>query len=264
MGSGGMLGDFSSGLYNSARFVVEMLNREGVRAKLVDVIDGNGVDAEVYKYRPDVVVVEAFWVTPSKFDELMKLHPSVRWVVRNHSKIPFLAQEGIALEWTYEYVRRFIQVACNSRQATRDMRELVSAAGLPAKLVRYLPNYYPPGVAHWDRKPMSRHSIDIGCFGAIRPLKNQLIQAIAAISFAQSEEKTLRFHINSERVEGGGDPILKSLRSAFRNTQHKLVEHSWLSWREFLFLVGSMDINMQVSYSETFNIVAAEIGRAHV
>lgn len=258
MGSGGCLGDFSSGLYNSARFVVEMLERVGIRARLRDVVDANSIDREVHHYRPDVVVIEAFWVTPRKFDELLAIYPFVKWIVRNHSKVPFLAQEGVAMEWSLAYLKRFITVACNSRQATRDLQVVAEASGAPAKMVSYLPNYYPPGSVAWPGKGQRRREVNIGCFGAIRPLKNQMVQAIAAIGFAQKERLRLSFHVNAERVEGGGEPILKGLRALFATGGHKLVEHGWLSYTDFLYLVGGMDLNMQVSFSETFNIVSAD------
>jgi len=37
-----------------------------------------------------------------------------------------------------------------------------------------------------------------------------------------------------------------------------LVEHGWLPHSEFLELVASMDVMLQVSFSETFNIVSAD------
>jgi hypothetical protein len=39
---------------------------------------------------------------------------------------------------------------------------------------------------------------------------------------------------------------------------HKLVVHEWVNHKDFIKLVKTMDIGMQVSYSETFNIVAAD------
>ena len=74
--------NISSGLYNSAKFVVDMLQNNMIDAKLVDVIDNNCIDKEVAKYRPTHVIIEALWVTPDKFDILQKLHPRVKWIIR--------------------------------------------------------------------------------------------------------------------------------------------------------------------------------------
>ena len=95
----------SSGLLNSARFVSDMLNKNGIESNLVEVQDNNCIDREVSKYRPTHVVIEALWVVPSKFEVLTKLHPNVQWIIRLHSDISFLANEGIAIEWIYEYLK---------------------------------------------------------------------------------------------------------------------------------------------------------------
>src|ERR1700688_2506570 len=79
----------TSGLLNSATFIVDMLNDSGVEAKLVIVNDNNDIDREVSNFQPDTVVIEALWVVPEKFDALKKLHPNVNWIVRIHSDLPF-------------------------------------------------------------------------------------------------------------------------------------------------------------------------------
>src|ERR1035437_8193029 len=91
----------SSGLLNSATFVEEMLHNLGVGAKVVHVVDNNDIDRAVTQYQPDVVIIEALWVIPSKFYVLTQLHPRVQWVIRVHSEIPFLAQEGMAMQWLF-------------------------------------------------------------------------------------------------------------------------------------------------------------------
>lgn len=90
-------------------------------------------------------------------------------------------------------------------------------------------------------------------------MKNQVIQAVAAIEFAEKINKPLRFHVNGTRVEGNGEPVLKNLRLLFTHfPKHKLIEHPWRPHNEFLELIGKMDISMQVSFSETFNIITAD------
>jgi Ni,Fe-hydrogenase I small subunit len=69
----------------------------------------------------------------------------------------------------------------------------------------------------------------------------------------------LRLHINTARVEQKGENVLKNLRALFVDTRHELVEHAWLKHEDFVKLVGTMDICLQVSISETYNIVAADV-----
>ena len=258
--------ELSSGLLNSARFIIDMLKHDGIDVELVQVVDNNDIDREVTKYKPTHVIIEALWVVPSKFEVLQRLHPNVQWIVRGHSELPFLAQEGVAVSWITQYVQyQNVKFAANSEHSVRDIRIIVKAANPTwsyAKVVEkvpYLPNYYPhhirvPAV---KKKPESKF-VDIACFGAIRPLKNQLIQAVAAIEYANLEKKTLRFHTNATRVETQGDPVLRNLEALFEATPHQLIKHPWMPHEEFLKLLKQMDMGMQVSFSETFNIVAAD------
>src|SRR5215469_2549040 len=101
--SGGYSYSGAFGLTNSAFFVVNTLREAGVKAKLVVVNDNNDIDKEVTTYRPSHVFIEALWVVPEKFQVLRNLHPNVKWVVRIHSDIPFLAHEGIAIDWIKRY-----------------------------------------------------------------------------------------------------------------------------------------------------------------
>jgi hypothetical protein len=126
--------------------------------------------------------------------------------------------------------------------------------------VIYLPNYYPD---EYKTKlfDYTKEYIDVSCFGAIRPLKNHLVQAHAALQFATKINKKLRFHVNSGRIEMKGEPVLNNLRSLFQqlvSTGHEMHNHLWTPKEEFLELCSTIDIGMQVSFSETFNIVGAD------
>lgn len=265
----------SSGLFNSARLVVDMLVGSGVEAKLVQVVDNNDIDREVHNYRPSHVIIEGLWVVPEKFYELIPLHPQVRWIVRIHSNIPFLAMEGVAMDWLARYtlIGWQVSIACNSQRAYRAIvnyaqevdRAILRDAGIPVARnmrrscmgVDFLPNYYPRRKPFWEPHPTDM--LKIGCFGAIRPLKNQLIQAMAAIEFATRCGKRLRFYMTHRDCEQGGDQVLKNLRALFAHTHHELVLRPWLPHTDFLGLVDLMDVGMQVSLSETFCIVAADM-----
>jgi hypothetical protein len=253
-----------SGLFNSARLVVNMLNDNGIESALEVVADNNGIDRLVTKYKPSICIIEAYWVVPEKFDILHKLHPDVTWIVRIHSEIPFWSMEGIAVEWTLRYLDHpNVILAPNSYRAYANIKTILSTKytheEIKGKLV-CLPNYYPAD------KRINCHQKDpnilsIGCFGAIRPYKNQLIQAIAAIKYAEITNRKLHFHINGDRIEGHADPIIKNLRTLFKNSKfgYELVEHAWMPHHNFIELLSAIDIGMQVSYSESFNIVAADI-----
>jgi hypothetical protein len=257
----------STGLYNSANFMNEMLQKSGVESKLVVVIDNNCIDREVTQFKPTHVIIEALWVVPTKFSVLCKLHPNVKWVIRLHSEVPFLANEGIAFDWIADYARfKNIVIAANAPRALKEVRMYVKRAldltktEVEDKII-YLPNFYPQ---KYKRKKLDKRkdTIDIGCFGAVRPLKNHMLQAIAAVKFADKIGKKLNFHINAGRIEMKGEPVLHNLKGFFTQlypTGHRLVSHHWKHRDEFLEVCASMDMGMQCSFSETFNIVGADL-----
>lgn len=247
-------GYFSSGLYNSVKFLVDALS-PSKSIEMVEVADNNGIDRQVTLHKPKVVIIEALWVVPEKFDILAKLHPNVKWVIRIHSEIPFLANEGVALRWLSKYVKtKNVYVAANSVHAKKSLQHLFGTH------ILYLPNYYPIGDVRrkviCDLKP----TINISCFGAIRPMKNHLQQAMAAMKFADENDLKLRFHVNAVRLEQRGDAVLHNLRAMFEsNETHSLVECMWMPHDKFKqYINRHIDIGMQVSFSETFNIVTAD------
>lgn len=268
----------SSGLFNSARLVVDMLNANGVAAKLVQVTDNNDIDREVHAYKPTHAIIEGLWVVPEKFKELIPLHPRVQWIVRIHSEIPFLAMEGVAMDWIarYDEFGGNVRVACNSERAQQAIngyiheidRKCLGASGISIGRRRYpntllLPNYYPYRRPWWKPYP-NPELLRIGCFGAIRPMKNQLIQAMAAIEFAEARGKKLRFYMTHRDSEQGGDQVLKNIRALFAHTGHELVLRRWMPHEDFLGIMDMLDAGMQVSLSETFCIVAADMVSAGV
>lgn len=273
---------FSFGLLNSANFVSNYLNKIGYNSEVIDVIDGNSIDKEVFLRNPDLVVIEALWVTAKKFRELLSLkrHQGRKWIVRLHSKIPFIANEGIAFSWLNEYkqvAEEFpgkLIIAPNAKEFSCDLSDMLGIKTL------FLPNIYCDKKEKYSSAPVlvngkvietpkvssGKRIINIGCFGAIRPLKNQLIQAVAAIKFANHINKKLRFHMNIDRQEQKGDQVLKNIIALFDANwpKHRIVSVSWLPHPEFMKLVRKMDLGLQVSYSETFNIVAADMVSAGV
>jgi hypothetical protein len=257
----------STGLYNSAKFMDDMLNESGIESHLEVVVDNNCIDREVTKYRPTHCIIEALWVVPEKFKILSKLHPTVTWILRLHSDIPFMSAEGMAMEWVGDYAAfDNLIIAPNDPRMVQQMRLMLklryqwSDEEIERRVV-YLPNYYTR-----DRRDrffhITKDTVNISCFGAMRPLKNHLNQAFAAIKFADKIGKRLKFHINSTRIEGRAEPVLRNLKDLFVNVHdsgHQLVGHAWHPREEFLKICDQIDIGLQVSFNETFNIVAADL-----
>jgi hypothetical protein len=255
----------SFGLLNSARMLVRMFDKIGINASVVTPDDANGIDREVWNNKPTHVVIHALWVTPAKMEELVRKYPKITWNVRIHSKPPFLAMEGIASEWIAGYKKvqdsnPNLILSANSDE----MNECLTDVFLLRSFM--LPNYYVPPERLESSGRMWNGRLDVGCFGAVRPLKNHYAQAVAAIIYADSIGADLSFHVNKGREEQGGDRVVKNLRNMFAATSsHVLVEHEWYPHDVFVYKVAPlMDIGMQVSLTETFNIVAADMVSAGV
>ena len=264
-------GQFTSkaGLSNSANFLKRILEKYvNLHCELKLCVDANSIDKEISLFRPDICIIEAIWVPPYKMKELSKLWPNVTFIVRVHSKIPFLANEGIAIGWIKEYNQIENVIVSFNNLATNDDFKNIGVESV------YLPNLYPTirnfnGTKYFFKSikekfcklfgcSTSKTIVNIGCFGAIRPLKNQLSQAFAAITYADKNDKILHYHINGTRIEQRGENVLKNLRELFKDTRHKLVEHKWMEHHEFLKIIHQMDLGLQVSYTESFNIVTAD------
>ena len=257
----------STGLYNSASFMDTMLNDRGIESVREVAIDNNCIDRLVTKHRPTHVIIEALWVVPSKFSVLQRLHPKVTWIIRLHSEMPFIAGEGNALDWIGDYSRfKNIVIGVNAPRMLRETKLYLQHLNqwdqeTTDKKVVYLPNFYPQ---EYRDKQFNRNKdvIDISCFGAIRPLKNHVLQAFGAMEFAEKIGKRLRFHVNAGRIEMQGGPVLNNLKGFFQQIYdhgHEMINHQWTPRAEFLELCGQMDIGLQVSFSETFNIVGADL-----
>jgi hypothetical protein len=162
-----------------------------------------------------------------------------------------------------------VRISFNNEDTNEEYTDLLNPIYLPnaydeKALFGKVPPPAPSLIFGSHKLHHQRSTIDIGCFGAIRPLKNQLEQAIGAIRFGNKYKKKVRFHINSERIEDNGNNILKNMRALFLATKHELVEYEWMERKEFLEVVSNMDVGLQVSFTESFNIVTADFIAQHV
>jgi hypothetical protein len=255
----------SYGLINSSTHIANFLDTIiDVETKVVTVVDANGINKEVQEYKPDMVIIEALWVTGEKMKELIEIkkYKHIKWVVRIHSDIGYLSAETFALKYVNDYIaldKPNLFIAPNNE----DFNDYLSNA--MRYNFTYLPNVIITEHKKYDNDEHNSHIMNVGCFGALRLLKNPAFQALCAIKAANILGKTLHFHVTLAKIDGYDDehqirlnPILKNLEEIFANSGHMLVKHEWKENKEFQHLVKKMDIGMQLSFSESFNIVTAD------
>lgn len=249
------------GLETSAFFVVNYLKQAGIEVEIGRAADANDIDRVVTNYNPTHVILEALWVTPEKLKEILaiKRHRNRIWIIRIHSRVSFLANEGMAFAWLLGYREQVypmfdnLWIAPNTEEVAVELKETFGLKTV------YLPNIYCCPKYELAPKTPEPGVLNVGLFGAVRPMKNHLLQAVAAVRYANKQQLKLKLHMNSSRTEQKGDQCLKNIK-AFMNGQkdHEFVPHEWMPHRDFVELCSHMDIGLQVSFSETFDIVAAD------
>jgi hypothetical protein len=248
------------GLGINALQTAKVLRKHHIRCDIAPVWDVDGLRKVLQQYAPSHLLIEAFWVKTNEMAELLTEFPHVHFIVRSHSQIGFLQVEPGAVKLLREMlqlqdVQLNLSVACNTRRLQEFLQKTYSSRCL------YLPNLY--DVERVNRKRDESHShrnLRIGSFGALRLLKNHSTAAAAALMMAERRGSDLEFYMNVGRKENSqGGSVLHTVRNMFSGLRWaKIVEVPWEEWSSFRHTVGHMDLCLQVSFTETFNIVTAD------
>lgn len=205
------------------------------------------------------IILEAPWISAMEMSKLMAEYPSVHFVVRCHSQIGFLQVEPGAIRIIRDLLvlqegSLNLTLAANSHKLASFLESTYTGKCL------YLPNLYDLERVHRKRDTDhgSRHKLRIGSFGALRIMKNHTTAAAAAMEIAERRRCDLEFWISVNREEHGKG-VLQSIRNMFEGVHWaKLVEHPWEEWPKFRRTIAHMDLCIQVSFSETFNICTSD------
>jgi hypothetical protein len=208
--------------------------------------------------RPTHVIISAPWLPTLDLQNLVFSHSDIQFVVVCHSNVGFLQADPQAIT-NFRQDLDLEQGALNFTAAGNSNRlcDWVNASyGRPCT---YLPNLYFMGDQKLTyRRPWSGGPLRIGSFGAIRPLKNNLSAAAAALSIANDFNVPVYFYLNVSRVEGTST-VIRSIESMLKGAPNiTLVKEDWHHWPTFRQLIRSMQILIQPSYTESFNMVTAD------
>ncbi len=263
------------GLGVTATTTMKTLRRNGINAEAWPCKDAADLAAKLQadiqghhnlRHAPvtHVIVSAPSWVQPENFHGMCLAHPNIEFVQLNHSGCAFLSIDKNGIKNIRACLDLSLQlhnmrVAGNNRRFVNWVNKSFDI-GIDCL---YLPNLYDtrsfqtPYV--WPR-PYG-HMIKIGSFGAPRPWKNQLVAAMAAVQIANQLGVELQLYVNTGRDEAhiGGVRLMESRKELFDNLRgHKIVDVKWERWSRFRHTVGQMNLLLQPSFSETFNVVSAD------
>lgn len=203
-------------------------------------------------------VFSAPWVSASEFADLANCFPNINFVSLCHSNVGFLQFDTRGVRNIRDYMdlehgSHNFHLAGNNTRFTEWIHKAYRAP------CAYLPNlYHLKRQCPHNKPPWDGSILRIGCFGAIRPQKNLMSAVGAALAMAGTANADTEIWISSGRPENSG-VIVKSVHEMVDGLPGvKLVDNGWQSWPAFLRTVRHMDILLQPSYTETFNIVTAD------
>ncbi len=204
------------------------------------------------------VVFSAPWVPVEDFAQLLNAWPQTTFLSLCHSNVGFLQYDARGVHNLRGYLdlekgTHNFQVAGNNTRFVEWVRNAYQAPCV------YLPNLYflkdrcAPHRRHWDGTVLR-----VGAFCAVRPQKNLMSCVGAALEMHQWLRVDTEVYISSGRPENTA-VITKALHEMIDGVPGiKLIDNGWQEWPKFVRTIGQMDVMVQVSYSETFNIVVAD------
>jgi len=206
------------------------------------------------------VVIAAPWIEAVQLQGMIARHPDVQWVVECHSNFGFLQADPAGARLmrdaaTLDAGSHNFRVAGNCRKFCDTW-----AAAYGGRMM-LLPNLYDVStiVPVGQRQPWQPgHTLRVGLFGAVRPLKNHTTAVAAALRLAADLRNDVEIHISEGRVESGGVALDAVAQLAANVPGARLVPSGWRSWPEFRRLVGTMHVLLQPSFTESFNVVTAD------
>lgn len=246
------------GLGVSALNTSKVLAKQGVDSEVWPIVQASDLAAKLRASPATHVVIAAPWIPSIDIQNLLAAFPATRFAVNCHSNVGFLQadtngvrlmREGMEIEMG---ASRF-HIAGNS---LKFCRWIYAAYGAPCT---YLPNLYYLDNQPQPTPPFSGGTLRIGTFGAVRPLKNYMSAAGAALTIAKGLKANLELWVSAGRTEGGGDIVLNSVRAMIDGLPGVSIVHSgWQSWPKFRQVAGHMHLLLQPSFTESFNIVTAD------
>lgn len=249
-----------AGLGICAINTAKTLAQYGIWAKAFPVTRQEQVEAYL-AISPDIthVLIQAPWMGSKFLFHLSDRFHDVRFAVNCHSNVGFLQADPGSVTRILDLLE-LEQTSVNLHCSGNNLPFVEWIEEAYSSPCAYLPNLY-----YLDRhcenfRPLWNGGVlRIGIFGATRPQKNVMTGACAAIEIAQHLKTQTEIWVNAGREEKHGKVILDAVKKAVsRNPFCTFKEFPWAWWPEFRRHIGSMNLLIQASYTESFNQVTAD------
>jgi hypothetical protein len=207
---------------------------------------------------PTHVVIAAPWIATADLESLAAAWPEIAFTVVSHSNFPFLQADPGAV--------RLLRDAARLQQLTHN----VFVGGVTAKFtelaseiwrteVALLPNLYDLDSASQQTRAPWRDgdTLRIGLFGALRVLKNPLSGVAAAIDLSAQLNVPTELYLSSGSDDQSPEAVAIDELTAGVDG-FTVIRSPWRDWPTFRQLVARMNVLLQPSFTESFNIVTAD------
>lgn len=253
------------GLGITAAYTAKTLCSIGITAEAKPIFGADDLSAFIASQELTVrpvthVVICAQWI-PVKFlsEYLARKFPHIKFAQNCHSNVGFLQAEPPAIG----LLRSVIDIEAtlpNLVASANNMRLVTALTNMYGRPITYLPNLYFLNGAEPAQRPYYNGGVlKIGCFGSLRVYKNFSTAVAASVELITRLKVTGEIWINSGRNDGAGDVVYRTAVAWTTGLPNvTLKELPWASWQEFKRVVGTMNLLMQPSYTETFNNVTAD------
>jgi hypothetical protein len=248
------------GLGVSALNTAKVLQANGIATDVWPILGAKDLAQRIAATNPQPshIILGAPWIPTLDLQAyLVFKFPLIQFAVVCHSNVGFLQNDPQAITNFREDID-LEQGALNFKAGGNSKRLCAWVNNSYSRPCIWLPNLYFLEGAPTYRRPWTGGTLKIGSFGAVRPLKNHLSAAAAALELANDLHTDVEFHISVGRIEGGST-VVRSIDAMVGSVPgFTLVKDPWYRWPHFRHLVRSMHVLMQPSYTETFNMVTAD------
>lgn len=248
------------GLGNASFNTAKTLNDLGIKTEVWPVVDECHVIEKLEQdHEITHLIISAPWIETQTLAELCVKYKHIQFIVLSHSNVGFLSADRAGIKKLREgaILQQNVDNFCIAGNSERFCDWATIAWDVE---VVYLPNlYYIKDMEIKNKSPLHcKKILKIGSFGAVRPLKNQIDACAAALEIAKKLNIYTEFWLNSGRVEGNHS-TLKAIEQLAGNIDgFKIMFKEWSHVNDFRSFVGTMDLLIMPSYTESFCMVIAD------